>query len=429
MSLRDLFLLVLGNLNRMRLRSALTTVGVVIGTAAIVLMVAIGVGLQTFVTTEIEDVISASQIIVFPGEAGENPGGGPPGLTRSATEQKLDQKAIQEIENIPEVKRVEPQLTLNTSDVYYRNFKVRSTSVQGLSDYSVKELELAEGRIFKPTEKKVAIVGNKLGHAIFQEEKEEPINNIDLLGKNLRVVLKRQLPSGEIEEKTVRLRIIGIAEASGAERDFQLYLPLEAIQEYIEFTLGISNLTKTRGYDMLIVEAESINKVDQVEQKLTEKNYNSFALKTFISGLQTVFTVIQAILGGVGAIALLVAAIGIVNTMVMSIYERTREIGIMKAIGASNREIMKIFLLEAGTIGIFGGIGGIVLSYLMKLLINFGLGFYLKSIGTDPINAIIIPIWLLFFSIGFAFLVGLIAGVYPARRAARLSPLNALRYE
>ena len=146
----------------------------------------------------------------------------------------------------------------------------------------------------------------------------------------------------------------------------------------------------------------------------------------------TFFRTLQAILGGIGAIALLVAAFGIANTMLMAIYERTREIGLMKAIGASNQDVMTVFLAEAGGIGLLGGVGGVTLGMLLNGILSLvGKGMMQgQSVSPQgPSSITYTPLWLPIFAVVFAALVGLVSGAYPASRAARLSPIKALKYE
>jgi putative ABC transport system permease protein len=131
----------------------------------------------------------------------------------------------------------------------------------------------------------------------------------------------------------------------------------------------------------------------------------------------------------VGSIALAVASLGIMNTMVMSILERTREIGIMKAIGGSDSDVRRIFLIEAAVIGVIGGIAGLMLGWAVGRIINFGANQYIVSQGGTAGNLFSIPAWLIGSAIAFSILVSLGAGAYPARRAARLDPIQALRHD
>jgi putative ABC transport system permease protein len=153
--------------------------------------------------------------------------------------------------------------------------------------------------------------------------------------------------------------------------------------------------------------------------------------------MNTIFLLIQGIFGGIGGIALIVAAFGIANTMLMAIYERTQEIGLMKAVGATNRDVMSVFLTEAGVIGLLGGVGGILLGVSGGALIDLIAGTYLAAqavqSGADAADVVIsiihTPLWLPIFALVFSAMVGVISGVYPAVRAASLDPISALKYE
>jgi putative ABC transport system permease protein len=158
--------------------------------------------------------------------------------------------------------------------------------------------------------------------------------------------------------------------------------------------------------------------------------------RTMLKEINQFFGIVQAIMGGIGAIALLVAAFGIANTMIMAIYERTREIGLMKAIGATNQDVMSVFLAEAGSIGFLGGVGGVLLAMGLNAVINLAGQAFLPGGGLfggpqqeAAISLTHTPLWLPVFAITFATLIGVISGIYPAIRAAALSPIRALKYE
>ena len=164
--------------------------------------------------------------------------------------------------------------------------------------------------------------------------------------------------------------------------------------------------------------------------EIKDMGFEAYSLADFLDSMQKTMTTIQAVLGGIGAVSLLVAALGITNTMIMSIYERTKEIGIIKVIGAALSDIGKIFLFEAGVIGTIGGLLGITISYLASFVLN-KLAVQFGAIGPDAFSSKIsvIPPWLSISSIIFTTIVGLISGFYPARRAMKLSALEAIRTE
>ena len=169
--------------------------------------------------------------------------------------------------------------------------------------------------------------------------------------------------------------------------------------------------------------------VQKVEDSIKKMGFNTFSILDASRSIQQFFKVLDVFLGIFGSLALAVAFIGIVNTLVMAILERRREIGIMKAIGASDADVKKLFFAEAGAMGILGGIVGVALGWAIGQVINVGTNIYLKSQSFPPEHFWSVPLWLVAFAILFSFLVSLAAGLYPAGRAARLDPVQALRYE
>ena len=180
-------------------------------------------------------------------------------------------------------------------------------------------------------------------------------------------------------------------------------------------------------YSSATVQADDMGEVDALSAQIREMGYNVTTNAEYMESMKKQFAMVQAVLGGIGAVSLLVAAIGIANTMMMSIYERTKEIGVMKVIGCSLKNIKQMFLLEAAFIGFVGGVIGSVLSFLMSFVINFLTGNG-STVGLDG-NISYIPLWLVLAALAFAVLVGMTAGYFPAKRAMRLSPLAAIRNE
>ena len=179
-------------------------------------------------------------------------------------------------------------------------------------------------------------------------------------------------------------------------------------------------------YSYAQLKVDDKDNVAQVANTIKEMGYNVETNAEMMDSVNRQMGIIQAVLGGIGAVSLFVAAIGIANTMMMSIYERTKEIGVMKVLGCSLGNIRGMFLMEAAFIGMFGGIVGNALSFLMSMVIN-ALTANSDMISTGGADISYIPIWLMLASIGFAMLVGIVAGYFPAKRAMKLSPLEAIR--
>jgi putative ABC transport system permease protein len=184
----------------------------------------------------------------------------------------------------------------------------------------------------------------------------------------------------------------------------------------------------------VIVKVATPDDALDVADRINELGFQANTPQSFVQGINNFYMVLQVIFGGVGAIALLVAAIGIANTMAMSILERTREIGLMKAVGATNRDVLSIFLGEAAGIGFIGGLGGVLIGWLAGQAMNVIAIVYLASQasqqgGPPPSVAVYTPAWLPAFALVFATFIGMLSGLYPALRAATMIPVQALKYE
>jgi putative ABC transport system permease protein len=182
-------------------------------------------------------------------------------------------------------------------------------------------------------------------------------------------------------------------------------------------------------YQSVTVKVTASQFTQDVEEEIKKQGYGAFSINDALEGAKRAFLILDIVLGLIGSIALAVSSLGIVNTMVMSILERTREIGIMKAIGGSDRDIRRIFLIEASAIGCLGGIAGVALGWAVGRVINVGAHIYIQQQGGTPGNLFSLPPWLIGGAIGFSIAVSLIAGSYPAARAAKLNPIEALRHD
>lgn len=201
-----------------------------------------------------------------------------------------------------------------------------------------------------------------------------------------------------------------------------------------EWFLGTRINRQKDGYSQVTVKVADTKLTLDVADQIKAMDYNAYTDQTYVQGLNSFYMILQATFGGVGAIALLVAAIGIANTMAMAILERTREIGLMKAVGTTNRDVLSVFLGEAAGIGFIGGVGGVILGWSAGQVINVLALVYMAGQsaqqGVPPASvAVVTPLWLLGFTLFFAVIIGLLSGIYPALKAATLIPINALKYE
>jgi putative ABC transport system permease protein len=234
--------------------------------------------------------------------------------------------------------------------------------------------------------------------------------------------------------KILSVRVTGILTETRGESDWSLYLPFDQVKALNEWAMGRRINYNKDGYNQVIVKVESADLALGVADQIKEMGFQANTPQSFVQGINNFYKVLQVIFGGVGAIALLVAAIGIANTMAMSILERTREIGLMKAVGATNRDVLSIFLGEAAGIGFLGGLGGIAIGWLAGQGMNVLAVVYLANQasqqgGPPPSVAVYTPLWLPIFALVFSTFIGMLSGLYPALRAATMIPVQALKYE
>jgi putative ABC transport system permease protein len=186
---------------------------------------------------------------------------------------------------------------------------------------------------------------------------------------------------------------------------------------------------KLKGYSAVTIKATSIKHIDSIKEQMKAKGLQTFAPVDQLSEIKTAFIFLDMFLLAVAMIGITVASLGIINTMVMSILERYREIGIMKAIGASDRDIKKIFFFESGMIGFLGGIFGLALGWLVSMVINEVANYFIAKQGAPHVQLFSFPLWLCLGVIAFSIFISLAAGLYPALRAAKVDPVVALRHD
>ena len=444
MKFLDLLRLILGNLSRRKARVALTAIGVVIGTAAVVILVSLAIGLQKSATSQLYGIGDLTQIDVMPTYGGGFGGGGGPFVVQAGGESnQLDQpvlltnSALEELRAIPGVKVVIPRDYLNANVMVRYQHMEGGMNIIGVATDDLSDLGLETSQGVTTLSRGSIIIGSMTPYNFYdpnQRPGQEPPPPPDLMDQQIQLVVIKWDQNGNETRKTLSLRVAGIINETGGEPDYSVYLPLELTKSLNEWANGVRINYNKDGYSQVIVKVEDANQALEIADQITAMGFQAMTPQSYLQGINSFFVVLQVIFGGVGAIALLVAAIGIANTMAMSILERTREIGLMKAVGATNRDVLSLFLGEAAGIGFIGGLGGVVIGWLAAQGMNVLAIIYLagqasQQGGAPPSVAVYTPAWLPIFALIFSTLIGMLSGLYPALRAATMIPVNALKYE
>jgi putative ABC transport system permease protein len=446
MTFRDTVGLALTNLGQAKLRTSLTTLGVSIGIASLAGMVSLGVGLEDQLVGRFTKSGMFDSINVMPGSVGQisfGPGrgrGGRRGFGRSSAAQvpenarELTDEALKELAAMDQVKDVYPTLRVPV-DVKYgaeSEFSLATgvpMAVKGEGAFQ----SISHGRFFQSDAETACMLSLDYAKRINETAPGS------LVGQEL--TLSYAASSGGTMQRTeVKCPIVGIVERetgpfSGAGGVSALMIPLGKAKDIFASSMASAQAllrepSKTaRPYPSAVVRVKSPQATQDVEDRIKKMGFSAFSLNDALQGAKRGFLVLDIVLSLIGSIALAVSALGIMNTMVMSILERTREIGIMKAIGGSDGDIRRIFLIEASAIGFFGGIAGVALGWLVGRIINIGANVYIQNQGGTPGNLFSLPFWLIGGAIGFSIAISLLAGSYPAARAARLDPIQALRHD
>jgi putative ABC transport system permease protein len=434
MKSRDLIRLILENLNRLRFRAAFSAVGVIIGTTAVVVLIALGMGLyQSSIQSVSASVGSLNEITVLPG-AYLRAFGGSSALGSSA-EETISPAFLEEMRRRPDVLAVTPRETVSQSSLTLRQLHLFVSPV-GVDPSAIRAMGWKVQKGTLSLGRGSALLGAKALDSFVDPIRREEVSfqPEDLIGQSLTLTMVRTDDEGKRESHSIRLRIAGVLAERGGQDDYMLFLALTEAESLNEWVAGRQINRAREGYDQASIVPRSSSDSLTIESELLGRGFYAISARTMMQALNLVFLMIQAVLGGVGGIALLVAGVGIANTLTMAIYERTREIGLMKALGASNRAVMLIFLGEAGAIGFLGGVCGVLLGLLLSGAANILYGVYLQSQGAASVSGAsasitAIPLWLPPAAVLFSTLIGVLSGLYPAQRAARLEPVVALKYE
>ncbi len=444
MRIIDLIKMGLRNLFRRKARTILTIVGVVIGTVSIVVMVSVGMGMnKSFEESVMENgsmtIINVSSNQWSEGENGE----------WTSTKQQLDDKVAEQLRGIKHVKCVSPIINCYDAQFYsgkysgWANFMVMDMTYYEEFGYPALE----DGTYPTKEEARNTMYFGSQSNNIFyywsgrsSQEKE-----INFLKDKITLKFQEYQPNPRKKEYVYNLenrKMISGGDGTGySEADYSVFIDIDLYKDmYTKYanTLKIDDrkkaLAKLESYESIRINVDNMNNVTDVQEEIEKLGLKSESNMQYIKPMQDTARMMEIVLGAIGGVAMLVSAINIANTMIMSIYERTREIGIMKVLGCRVSDVRKLFLFEAGMIGLIGGLVGIGLSYLASAFINkygasllggFMGGGMVSDTGTQALSYI--PFWLPFAGAAFAMFIGVLSGFFPAVRATKISAIEAMK--
>ncbi len=463
MRILDLLRMSSSSLWKRKFRTVLTVLGVVIGTASIVVMISLGLGLNRATMEQIEQSGGLTTIQVMEGYGGSSGGAvSVMGYSTSSDEQvnRLDDAIVESFKMLEHVDSVVPILQVSALGKYgpYEAY----LNIQGMPSEALAQLNIQVGEGHLPTDSGELefFYGNQVAADFYNPKTYEyPYYEtgeyaVDFMKDTVFIIFDQQAyyasqyqsqSPGEDSGTAVQPPKKYIIPTAGVEKPndentwssygYRVLCDLDALKTTLKRvfrnkaipgqpTTSSGKPYKEIYYSEVDVNVDDIDHVKEVQELIQSMGYQTYSNAEWVQSTQQQYANIQAMLGGIGAVSLLVAAIGITNTMMMSIYERTKEIGVMKVLGCDMRNIQAMFLIEAAYIGLIGGVVGLGLSYGISAIIN-------KAVAAsgNMTNLSYIPFWLAGASVIFAVIIGMVAGFFPSRRAMKLSPLAAIRNE
>jgi len=439
------------NLWKKKLRTLLTTFGVVIGIGALVSMISFGKGVQKNVTDRFKELELFNYLTVSPGSKGHQ---AKQSSREPSTKDReiqrirvLDDDFIQEVTRMKGVESAFPEVRFPARIRFKKKDKFTLVQVLPAAICRSGLMKLRAGEPYASDEENSVIITDFLLNRMKIKNPEKVIGKkieVSTLTVDFRLFNPTNVPSVKEEDnlpfssESYTFTIVGVSERMGLSGPMPLrsdvFIPLGASQRMKKLSLtSIWDFFQlsgdTKGYSTVSIKLSSIKYVEPVKARMEERGLKTFALIDQLEEFKSGFIFMDMFLFAVGMIAIVVASLGIINTMVMSILERYKEIGIMKAIGAGDGDVRRIFFFESGLIGFLGGIFGFALGWVVSMLINRVLNYYLARQGVPYIDYFSFPWWLCLGAVVFAILVSLASGIYPALRAARINPVVALRHD
>jgi putative ABC transport system permease protein len=439
------------NLWKKKLRTALTIFGIMIGIGALVSMIAFGKGVQKNITDTFRELELFNYVFVYPRseDSQVDQSSQEPNTPEKVSLQfrLLDDDFLKEVTKIKGVEWAVPEVRFPAMIRFRQSEEFSLIQVLPADICQSGLIRLRAGRFYTSDDENALIISDSLlrrmkikePQSVIGQEIELSTMAVDFSLSNLSNIISffrgRGLP---FSKQNYTFTIAGVTERKGGIGGMPLrsdvFIDRSASEQMKKLSLTsiwdfFQSPQQAEGYSVVNIKLSSIKYIEPVKAKMEDWGLKSFALIDRGEEFKKGFLFMDMFLFAVGMIAVVVASMGIINTMVMSILERYKEIGIMKAVGASDRDVKKIFLFESGTIGFLGGVLGLILGWLVSMIINQIVNYYIAKQGVPYMDYFSFRWWLVSGAIVFSILISLAAGVYPTMRAARVDPVVALRHD
>lgn len=438
MKFKDVVKLAGRDLGRRKGRTFLTSLAVAVGTMLIVTLVSLGTSGESLILDKVQDSPSLKQIQVMKMKYFDPNSSQSSDIDLSEMVKKIDNSTMKKLSNIQGIADIQGNISVNANIIkiddkenkndtsilalYNNNSAFSKDTIDSIrkNNKNNKLEPIVFGENLKASSKDGVLIAEKYLKAMGIKDYKS------VIGKEVTITeTKTENPNIILQPYLIKGKVVGVINDKFAD-DNQVIAAVDMVDKLRSYYSLQDNYLKNQGYDGVMIRAKSIDDVSNINNSIKKIGYYSASYYDMVKQIKNAFNIVKVILAVLGLIVLFVAAVGTVNTMTMVIYERTKSIGIMKSIGANRNNIHSVFLSQAGIIGLFGGIMGLIFSSMNVAIINFALKVYLKSKKITQTINITMPLWLILGTLAFSIVICIIAGIYPSRKASKMDPVEAL---
>ncbi|OOL96598.1 ABC transporter permease YtrF precursor [Clostridium acetobutylicum] len=426
------------DLTRRKGRTFWTSLAIAVGTMLVVTLVSLGTSGEKMAMGKVEDSTSLKLINVMNEKYFDPENTDMSSFNQDDMYKKIDDTTVKKVKKIPGIENVTTSIIINVDNIkidgkenknvnqvmgsYNNDNSFSESTIKSVrkNNKNDKLVPIIAGRNLKSSDKDGVVVGQKFLKAMGITDYKA------VVGKEIDITeSKTENQNITVAPLTVKGKVIGVI-SDKFEADNQIMASIELTNKIKSYYTFQDDYLKSNGYESIVIIAKNTENTLSIGKSIKNMGYYYVSYQDIVKRSQNSYKIMEAILAVLGLIVLFVAAIGIVNTMTMVIYERTKSIGIMKSMGANRGEIRSIFILQAGIMGVLGGVIGLIFSFINVKIVQLGLNAYLRSRNIKESLDIVMPYWLVIGTLAFSIFIAVLAGMYPSGKASRMDPVDAL---